>query len=32
MDNKLPLIVFDLSDPENIIRVLKGEKIGTTLY
>lgn len=32
MDNKLPLIVFDLSDPVNIIRVLKGEKIGTTLY
>jgi len=32
MDNKLPLIVFDLSDPENILRVLKGEKIGTTLY
>ena len=32
MDNKLPLIVFDLSDPENIMRVLKGEKIGTTLY
>ena len=32
MDNKLPLIVFDLSDPENILRVIKGEKIGTTLY
>ncbi|HEY8349522.1 MAG TPA: UMP kinase [Clostridiales bacterium] len=32
MDNKLPLIVFDLSDPENILRVMKGEKIGTTLY
>ena len=23
MDNKVPLIVFDLSDPENIIRVLR---------
>lgn len=32
MDNKVPLIVFDLRDPENILRVLKGEKIGTTLY
>jgi len=31
MDNKIPLIVFDLTDPENIIRVISGEKIGTTL-
>jgi len=31
MDNKIPLIVFDLSDPENIIRVINGEKIGTLL-
>lgn len=32
MDNKVPLIVFDLSDPENIIRVLEGKKVGTLLY
>ena len=32
MDNKIPLIVFDLSDPENILRVINGEKIGTTLF
>lgn len=32
MDNKIPLIVFDLSDPENILRVISGENIGTTLY
>jgi uridylate kinase len=31
MDNKIPLVVFDLSDPENILRVLKGENIGTIL-
>jgi len=31
MDNKIPLIVFDLTDPENIIRVISGEKIGTIL-
>jgi uridylate kinase len=31
MDNKIPLIVFDLSDPENIIRVINGERIGTLL-
>ena len=32
MDNRIPLIVFDLSDPENILRVIMGEKIGTTLF
>lgn len=29
MDNSIPVIVFALADPENIIRVLHGEKIGT---
>lgn len=28
-DNKIPLIVFGISDPENIVRAVKGEKIGT---
>ena len=28
-DNKLPILVFDLSDPENIYRACMGEKIGT---
>ena len=28
-DNNIPLIVFGISDPENIVRVVKGEKIGT---
>lgn len=28
-DNKLPLLVFDISDPDNIVRALKGEDIGT---
>lgn len=32
MDNNIPLIVFDLSDPANIVRVVCGEKLGTTLY
>ena len=31
MDNDIPVIVFALADPENIGRVLKGEKIGTTV-
>lgn len=29
MDNKIPILVFGLDDPENIIRAVKGEKIGT---
>ena len=29
MDNEIPVIVFALADPENIGRVLAGEKIGT---
>lgn len=31
MDNKLPIIVFDLFVPGNIKRVLCGENIGTTV-
>lgn len=31
MDNDLPVIVFALADPENIGRVVDGEKIGTTV-
>jgi len=29
MDNGLPILVFNMSVPENIRRVLKGERIGT---
>ncbi len=28
-DNNIPLIVFGISQPENIVRIIKGEKIGT---
>ena len=31
MDNKLPIIVFDLHRPGNIRRVIMGEPIGTTV-
>ena len=31
MDNHMPIIVFALKDPENIFRVLSGEKIGTVV-
>ena len=29
MDNNIPSVVFALADPENIHRVLHGEKVGT---
>lgn len=28
-DNKLPILVFNLTDPKNIIRAVSGENIGT---
>ena len=28
-DNHIPLVVFGIADPENIVRAVKGEKIGT---
>ncbi len=30
-DNAIPIIVFNLKDPGNIVRVLSGETIGTTV-
>ena len=29
MDNKIPILVFAISDPDNIVKAIKGEKIGT---
>ena len=29
MDNHIPVLVFALKDPENIVRVIMGEEIGT---
>lgn len=31
MDNDIPILVFGVADPENIVRVLCGEKIGTVV-
>lgn len=31
MDNKMPILVFDLTTKGNISRVLKGENVGTTV-
>lgn len=30
-DNKIPLLVFNIDDPSNIIRAVKGEEIGTLI-
>ena len=29
MDNNIPILVFNLQDPQNIVRAVKGEPIGT---
>jgi uridylate kinase len=29
MDNAMPIIVFDMSDPGNILRAVRGEPVGT---
>ena len=31
MDNNIPVLVFALKDPENIIRAIRGETIGTVV-
>lgn len=28
-DNNIPLVVFGIADPENIVKIIKGERIGT---
>ena len=30
-DNQIPLIVFGIDEPENMVRIVKGEKIGTVV-
>ncbi|GFP28145.1 uridylate kinase, partial [Candidatus Hakubella thermalkaliphila] len=31
MDNHIPIIVFNLSDPDNIRKAILGQKIGTII-
>ena len=31
MDNHLPILVFNMSEPDNIGRVLRGERVGTVV-
>ena len=30
-DNKINILVFNLSDPQNIVRAVSGENIGTVV-
>ena len=30
-DNGIALLVFNLNDPENIVRAVRGEKLGTVV-
>ena len=30
-DNKIPLIVFGIDEPENMVKIIKGKKIGTII-
>jgi uridylate kinase len=32
MENDLPIIVFDLNEPENIRRAALGEQVGTLIH
>ena len=29
MDNQIPLVVFGIDEPDNIVKIIKGERIGT---
>jgi uridylate kinase len=31
MDNKIPIVIFNMNQPENIRDVVLGRKIGTTV-
>jgi len=28
-ENNLPIIVFDINDTENLMRIIQGEQVGT---
>ena len=31
-ENKIPIVVFDINRNDNLIRIVRGEKIGTTVF
>ena len=30
-ENKIPLVIFGMDDPDNIMRIVRGENIGTII-
>ena len=32
MDNDIPIVVFGIADPQNIVRTLQGEQLGTLVH
>ena len=30
-DNSIPILVFNLDDPQNIVKAIKGENVGTVV-
>ena len=32
MDNTLPIVIFDLFKPDNLLKVISGQKVGTKIY
>jgi uridylate kinase len=32
MDNRMPIVVFDLFTPGNLVRVVRGEQVGTVVW
>ena len=31
MENDLPIVVFDLNEPDNITKVARGDRVGTLI-
>jgi uridylate kinase len=31
MDNDLPILVFNMADERNVVRILSGERVGTVV-
>ena len=32
MDNNIPVLVFALAEPENLVRAARGEQVGTLVH
>jgi uridylate kinase len=32
MDKRLPIVVFDIFQPGNLVRIIQGEQVGTLIH